>query len=83
MKVNYLAAVAAASVLSVGVLTGCGGGANPCAADPCAATTEEVAPCAAPCAADPCAAGAEDPCAAATEDPCAADPCAADPCAGS
>ena len=80
MKVNYLAAVAAASVLSVGVLTGCGGGANPCAADPCAAT-EQVAPCAAdPCAAaeDPCAA---DPCAAA-EDPCAADPCAADPCAG-
>ena len=77
MKVNYLAAVAAASVLSVGVLTGCGGGgANPCAADP---ATEEVAPCAAPCAAteDPCAA----PCAA-TEDPCAA-PCAADPCAGS
>ncbi|MGD1948912.1 MAG: hypothetical protein ACFB14_04615 [Leptolyngbyaceae cyanobacterium] len=55
MKVNYLAAVAAASVLSVGVLTGCGGGgADPCAADPCA-DTEEVAPCAAPCEADPCA----------------------------
>ena len=53
MKVNYLAAVAAASVLSVGVLTGCGGGgADPCAADPCAAPTEEVAP-ADPCAADP------------------------------
>ena len=42
MKVNYLAAVAAASVLSLGVLTGCGGGADPCAADPCAAD-----PCAA------------------------------------
>ncbi|MEA5462438.1 hypothetical protein [Leptothoe sp. PORK10 BA2] len=62
MKVNYLAAVAAASVLSLGVLTGCGGGAaDPCAADPCAAPAGEVAPDAAdPCAADPCAA---DPCA--------------------
>ena len=59
MKVNYLAALAAASVLSVGVLTGCGGGADPCAADPCAAPAGEVAPD--PCAADPCAA---DPCAA-------------------
>ena len=73
MKVNYLAAVAAASVLSVGVLTGCGGGETT-EVDPCAGAPAEVAD---PCAADPCAA---DPCAA---DPCAADPCAADPCAGS
>ncbi|ESA37081.1 hypothetical protein N836_04535 [Leptolyngbya sp. Heron Island J] len=77
MKVNYMAAVAAASMLSIGVLAGCGGAADPCAADPCAAPTEEVAPCAAP-AEDPCAAPAEDPCAA-PEDPCAAP---ADPCAG-
>ncbi|MEO1351765.1 MAG: hypothetical protein AAFW84_23670, partial [Cyanobacteria bacterium J06635_15] len=74
MRVNYMAAVAAASVLSVGLITGCGPSAD--TPDPCAGATEEVDPCAAdPCAADPCAA---DPCAA---DPCAADPCAADPCA--
>ncbi|MEM8807997.1 MAG: hypothetical protein AAGF01_18405 [Cyanobacteria bacterium P01_G01_bin.38] len=74
MRVKYLAAVAAASVLSVGVLTGCGGGAS---APDAGAGTEEVDPCAAPCAAP-----LEDPCAAPLEDPCAADPCAADPCAG-
>lgn len=68
MKVKYLAALAAASVLGVTTLASCG---------PQAATDDpagEVVP-ADPCAADPCAA---DPCAA---DPCAADPCAANPCA--
>ena len=56
MRVKYMAAVAAASVLSVGLVTGCGPSATD-SADPCAAPTEEVDPCAAdPCAADPCAA---------------------------
>ena len=84
MKVKYLSMMAIASVMGLGLIGAC---ANPCAAkegaDPCAAKTETVDPCAG--AADPCA-GAADPCAA-KEDPCAAksDPCAAkeDPCAGS
>ncbi|NEQ30139.1 MAG: hypothetical protein F6K04_03925 [Leptolyngbya sp. SIO4C5] len=79
MRVNYLSAIAMASILSLSlVASGCGSQssaptddgaateqADPCAADPCAAKSAD------PCAADPCAA-----------DPCAADPCAADPCAG-
>ena len=69
MKVKYLAALAAASVLGVTTLASC---SPKTSADPCAAG--EVVP-ADPCAANPCAAN---PCAA---DPCAADPCAADPCA--
>ncbi|MDA0865780.1 MAG: YHS domain-containing (seleno)protein [Cyanobacteria bacterium] len=84
MKLTYLTALVASSVLTVGAVAlqtsfnpaqanPCAAVENPCAAaDPCAAN-----PCAAyPCAADPCAAN---PCAAA--DPCAADPCAANPCA--
>ncbi|MCG8363056.1 MAG: hypothetical protein MJA27_06965 [Pseudanabaenales cyanobacterium] len=72
MKVKYLAAVAIASALTVGVVTtGCGpkaptGGAGttqPCAGNPCAGN-----PCA-PCAGNPCAGN-----------PCAGNPCA--PCAG-
>ncbi|MBE9062024.1 hypothetical protein [cf. Phormidesmis sp. LEGE 11477] len=59
MKVQYLAAVAAASVLGLGTLASCTPDTtvetdpvedvevDPCAADPCAAD---------PCAADPCAA---------------------------
>lgn len=67
MKVKYLAALAAASVLGVTTLVSCG----PAEVEP-DASGDVIAPDAAvdPCAADPCAA-----------DPCAADPCAADPCA--
>jgi YHS domain-containing protein len=78
MRIQYLGAVAIASLLTLGTVA-CG---NTTAVDPCAGTaTEAVDPCAGanPCAAaDPCAA---DPCAAV--DPCAgANPCAAaDPCA--
>ncbi|MEL6381761.1 MAG: YHS domain-containing (seleno)protein [Cyanobacteria bacterium J06626_18] len=88
MKIKYLTALVASSVLAVSAVSlptafnrvqaaPCAGVENPCAANPCAANPCAANPCAAnPCAADPCAA---DPCAA---DPCAADPCAADPCAG-
>ena len=65
MKVNYLAALAAASVLGVSTLASCAPQTEVDVVEPDA--TEAVDPCA---AADPCAA-----------DPCAADPCAADPCA--
>ncbi len=65
MKVQYLAAIAAASVLGLGTLTSC---APETTVD--TEATEDVE--AAPCAADPCAA---EPCAA---DPCAAEPCAAE-----
>ncbi len=80
MKLNYLAAIAAASIVGFGAITGISyvnpvqAQANPCAAvDPCAGAN----PCAGvnPCASvDPCA-GAN-PCA--SVDPCAgANPCAA------
>ncbi|MGB3293164.1 MAG: hypothetical protein WBB01_09280 [Phormidesmis sp.] len=60
MKIKYLAAVAAASVLGVTTLTSCGPSAE---VEPDA--TEEIAPdavedpAADPCAADPCAAEPE------------------------
>lgn len=88
MKIKYLTALVASSVLAVGAVSlpttfnlahanPCAGVENPCAANPCAANPCAANPCAAnPCAANPCAA---DPCAA---NPCAADPCAANPCAG-
>lgn len=95
MKVKYFAALAAASLIGLGVVTMntqlSPVQANPCASvDPCAGVNPcaSVDPCAAanPCAsANPCAAG--DPCASvnpcAAGDPCAAaNPCAsADPCA--
>ncbi|WP_071776914.1 hypothetical protein [Synechococcus sp. PCC 7335] len=68
MKVQYLAALAAASVLGVTTVANLNtqSFANPCAA---AEVSSD------PCAADPCAAQA-DPCAA-SADPCAANPCAA------
>jgi hypothetical protein len=88
MKVKYLAAIAAASVLGLGVLTGCSGSETTA---PAGGEATETAPdAAAPCAgANPCAAK-ENPCAganpcAAKENPCAgANPCAAkeNPCAG-
>jgi hypothetical protein len=88
MKVKYLAAVAAASVLGLGVLTGCGGAETtaPAGGDATEAAPDAASPCAgaAPCAgASPCAAK-ENPCAGAN--PCAAkeNPCAgANPCAAS
>ena len=94
MKVRYFAALAIASLVSVGTAhltfnapivsaNPCAGnacaGKNPCAANPCAGKN----PCAAnPCAANPCAANpcAANPCAG--KNPCAANPCAANPCAG-
>lgn len=94
MKIKYLTALVASSVLTVGVVSlpvafnpvqaaPCAApcAANPCAANPCAANPCAADPCAAsPCAANPCAASpcAANPCAA---NPCAANPCAADPCA--
>ncbi len=84
MNVKYIAALATASILGLGLAvalpqwTNAGtestvSQANPCAGNPCAAD-----PCAGnPCAANPCAA---DPCAGVN--PCAGNPCAADPCAG-
>lgn len=72
MKLTYIAALIASSLLTVGTAT-IVGNFQPAQANPCAA---EVNPCAAnPCAANPCAAN---PCAA---NPCAANPCAANPCA--
>ncbi len=62
MKVQYLAAIAAASVLGLGTLTSCAPDTTVETEDP--AATEEVDPCAA-VEADPCAATEEvDPCAA-------------------
>ena len=82
MKIKYFATLAAASILSVGMVTGC---ANPCGAKTKdGETTEEANPCAGkenPCAGkeNPCA-GKENPCAS-KENPCAAkdkgNPCAA------
>lgn len=72
MKIQYLGAMAIASLLTLGTVA-CG--TTTSTADPCAGVAEE--------AIDPCA-GAADPCAATQADPCAgANPCAAaDPCAG-
>lgn len=57
MKIKYLAALAAASVLGVTTLTSCG----PAAEEPAPDAAGEVAPDAAaePCAAEPCAAEPE------------------------
>ncbi|MGF1602377.1 MAG: hypothetical protein ACFCU8_10230 [Thermosynechococcaceae cyanobacterium] len=83
MKVNYLAMVAAVSILGVGgLITSCSETPSETpAADTTASPEAQTDPCAAKT--DPCAAKT-DPCAAKT-DPCAAktDPCAAktDPCA--
>jgi len=52
MKVKYLGTLAMASALGLSLAaTGCGGGSNPCAGNPCAGAekTED------PCAGDPCA----------------------------
>ncbi|MEQ9367579.1 MAG: thioredoxin domain-containing protein [Coleofasciculus chthonoplastes F3-SA18-01] len=88
MRVKYLATLAVASMLSLGLVAAC---SNPCAAKtktPDTGTTNQVDPCASkanPCAAkeNPCASKAN-PCAA-KENPCAskANPCAAkeNPCA--
>ncbi|WP_416207923.1 TlpA family protein disulfide reductase [Coleofasciculus sp. LEGE 07092] len=82
MRVKYLATLAVASMLSLGLVAAC---SNPCAAKtntPDTGTTNQVNPCAAkenPCAskANPCAAK-ENPCAS-KANPCAskANPCAA------
>jgi thiol-disulfide isomerase/thioredoxin len=84
MRVKYLATLAVASMLSLGLVAAC---SNPCAAktntpDTGTGTTNQVNPCASkanPCAAkeNPCASKAN-PCAA-KENPCAskANPCAA------
>ena len=58
MKIKYLAMLATASIVSLGLVTAC---ANPCAAKGDKEKTEEVNPCAAK----------ENPCAA-KENPCAA-----------
>ncbi|MEM6613985.1 MAG: YHS domain-containing (seleno)protein, partial [Cyanobacteria bacterium P01_C01_bin.72] len=88
MKFKYIAAIAAASIISLGMASTsinvnanpCAG-VNPCAANPCAGVNPCAAnPCAGvnPCAANPCA--GVNPCAA---NPCAGvNPCAANPCAG-
>ncbi len=68
MKIKYLTALVASSVLAVSAVS-LPTAFNPAKAAPCAGVEN-------PCAANPCAAN---PCAA---NPCAADPCAADPCAG-
>jgi YHS domain-containing protein len=85
MRIQYLGAIAIASLLTLGAVA-CG--SSNTAIDPCAGAAQEaVDPCAGAAdpgaAADPCAAAA-DPGAAAKADPCAgANPCAAaDPCAG-
>jgi YHS domain-containing protein len=98
MKVKYFAALAVASLISVGTAhltfnsqivsaNPCAANAcaskKPCAANPCAANPCAANPCAAnPCAANPCA--SKNPCAAnpCAANPCAANPCAANPCAG-
>ena len=81
MKVNYIATLTIASILGLGLATGCG---NPCAAKPGpeGGTETQANPCAGkenPCAgkANPCA-GKENPCAG------KANPCAGkeNPCAG-
>lgn len=79
MQAKYLGMMAVASVLSIGMVTGC---ANPeSTSSPDATEQTESNPCAGK--ENPCA-SKEDPCASAN--PCAsADPCASkgDPCAGS
>jgi hypothetical protein len=81
MKVNYIATLTIASILGLGLATGCG---NPCAAKPGpeGGTETQANPCAGK--ENPCA-GKANPCAA-KENPCAgkANPCAAkeNPCAG-
>ena len=80
MKIKYFATLAAASILSVSMVTGC---ANPCGAKTKdGETTEEANPCAGK--ENPCA-GKENPCAG-KENPCAGkeNPCAGkeNPCAG-
>ena len=60
MKVKYLGTLAMASALGLSLAaTGCSGGSNPCAGNPCAGEKTEN-PCASEKTADPCAA---DPCA--------------------
>ncbi len=70
MKIKYLSTLAAASILSLGLVTSC---ATPCAGETNTEGGTEVAPG----EVDP-GAGVADPCAAPV-DPCAAP---ADPCAG-
>ncbi len=77
MKVKYIAALSVASMMGMVMLGACSQPgaetqapgaetqADPCAANPCAAKSED--PCA---SANPCAAKSEDPCASAN--PCAA-----------
>ncbi len=68
MRIQYLAQMAIAATLSMGLVVGCG--ANPCSAktgEPKAATTEKKAPCASKAA--PCA-GKKAPCASKAA-PCA------------
>jgi thiol-disulfide isomerase/thioredoxin len=78
MKIQYLALLTAAMLMTTGVLTSC----STTQTTDTAAKTEACAAKNKPCAAkaDPCAAKKADPCAAKKADPCAAkkaDPCAA------